>query len=186
MQNLIIKTPVFRLVYARLHTPYRPSFVSSDVKARYMATMLFDKETQPGRAWLLKHAFAMVEERFGEDTIPLIGSFIRMPLKDGEYKSDAYDFTPYYMVNAKSLNQPILRDATQELEHEAVYTADARSLYNGCLCTAEITLFTYDAHGHRGVGASLLSVTKIAEAPITPEEANFLSLPDGVIPEAIQ
>lgn len=73
-------------------------------------------------------------------------------------------------VHFSSKIRPIVKTTRNGL----VYFAREEEVYAGCICTAEVMPFAYDTPQFRGVGLSMLSVTKIMDAQITEDQAQVL------------
>ena len=66
-----------------------------------------------------------------------------------------------------SKERPLLRET---LPDQGVFVANEKTFTIGCLCTAEIELFAYEGYGVKGIGAHMLSVTKLADPELTEEQ----------------
>ena len=160
MQNRIITLPAFTLMFPNL---YQPKAIVPGTAPKYTATAVFNAEMNTSEIVALIRAVML--EKF-ESIVA------RSPLR---YMDDKYGFSDCERLNMSSKTRPLLREAMPD---ENMYMAGEKTFYSGCLCTAEIELFTYDAHGQRGVAAHLLSITKLADQKLTEDQVAALADPE--------
>jgi hypothetical protein len=164
MAEFIVETPPFWLCFAALFKPTSFNIGGPSMPPKYRLTGLFDEEAH--LVELNRECARLLAERFGDGaTAP------HWPIKPAD-PTGQRAWEKYTRLNASSPQRPLLRDRSGP----RLRVAEKDSLHNGCLCTAEIVPYTYDTRGYRGVGLAVLSVTKVGEPRMTPDEAAAYAL----------
>lgn len=166
MPTRIIQLPTFTLTFPSLFKPYRVPNMPM-LKEKYGCVAVFERDRDLSEVRAIM--YQAMRERFGAEE----ECWGATPLK-----AKPELFPDSLILNLKSASKPYCKE---ELPDEPAYTGDEDSFYPGCLCTAEVTPYCYDYQGHRGVAFQLLSITKIADIPVTEEEAALFAL-DRIAP----
>lgn len=167
----LIHTSVFTLAFPNLFSPRK---IIEFTRPKYNMVALFNKETAD-----VAGLQAAIEEvgrtRFESE-------WFRSPLKNGEKKTEFWDTSAFYVLNATSFYRPLIKE---ELAAHETYLGNEEDFYPGCLCVAELSLFAYNAHGYKGVGAQMHSVTKIGDMQVSADEAAMLASDEAFIDRTV-
>lgn len=148
-------TPKFRVSFPQVFTP--KGF--KDQEPKYSVTMLFDKKTDLKP---LKEAieFAAIE-KFGANKAKWPKN-LRMPIKDGNEKSDLPGYANTWVVTAtaKADKKPGVVDRQANR-----IDSDDGQFYAGCYARATLIAFAYDTAGNKGVSFSLQNLIKWEDGP---------------------
>lgn len=160
MQNRIITLPAFTLMFPQL---WAPRAIAPGAALKYTATAVFDSEADTSE-------LTTCIKELGDTIFDSI--VFRSPL---QYMDKNYGFSDCERLNMSAKQRPLLREA---LPDQTMYMAGEKSFYSGCMCIAEIELFTYDAHNFKGVAAHMLSITKLADQKLTEDQMAALADPE--------
>lgn len=165
-QRLIIVTAPFVLAYPNLWEPRK--WGNGLTPRKYTACAMWDSVEQvEGIKVIQEIVKAESRERFG------LNSDFRNPLRQGPLLKEL-DLSRYTVLNLHSTLRPLIKE---NLAERGIYTANKETFYSGCICAAEITPYSYNFRGHKGVAFQLLAITKIGESKLTPAEAEAFSVP---------
>jgi len=122
--------------------------------AKYEITMLFPKNTDISKLRAL--AVEAAVKQWGADKTKHPAN-LRNPVRDGEEKSKNAGYAGHFFAKASTKRQP----GIYNLQHEDII--DRELLYGGCYCRAQLTAYTYDFNGNRGVAFGMESLQKLRD-----------------------
>lgn len=156
-----VKLQNVRLAFPQL---FEPKAVNGEGKAKYKASLLFDRN-HPAFAEVQKAILDCAVEKWGdrEDARELAKTLIRKDqtcLRDGDDKKQYDGFAGMWFVSASNARRPTVLDR----DKSPLVEADGRP-YGGCYVNAIVDIYPMEARGEikRGIHATLVGVQFFAD-----------------------
>ena len=135
---------------------FKPKAITEGQEAKYSVCLLIPKEDKN----TLKKIKAAIEAETAagaaEKWKGKVPANLKTPLRDGDAElADEYpEYKNMYFLNAKASKKPILLD---EVKEEIL---DQTELYSGCWGRANISFYSFDVNGNRGIAVGLNALQK--------------------------
>lgn len=151
-----VVTKKVRFSYAHV---WEPKAIEEGQDKKYSASIIIskdDKATLKAVNDAVAKAFEEGKGKFGGK----VPKNWKHPLRDGdEDRPDDENYENSYFINASSLRQPQIVDASVNP------ILDQDEFYSGCFGRASINFYAFNVNGNKGVAAGLNNVQKLEDGP---------------------
>lgn len=153
MSNTKVLIKNARLSYAHL---FEPHAMNAGDEGKYSVCLLISKDD--------KEALQAIKQAVADATAEGIAkkwkgkkpATLKLPLRDGNERSDDPNYEGQYFLNANSNRRPdvLIR------RNGALIQATEEDIYSGCYAAVTVTFYAFDSNGNRGIAAGLGNVLK--------------------------
>lgn len=135
---------------------FKPKAISEGQDPKYSVCLLIPKEDKATLDKIRKAIEAEKKAGAAEKWKGKVPANLKTPLRDGDVErvDEHPEYAGMYFLNANSSKKPVLLDESKD------EILDHTELYSGCWGRANVSFYSFDVNGNRGIAVGLNALQK--------------------------